>query len=91
MLGHCPRCGKLKKLLNHHEKYEEIHGEEKVVLMCYKCHFNLHKKLREEGKCNISPNELQKISRNSKTAKAWGTKFMKSYTYMDGKLSEDAD
>lgn len=58
----CEKCGSDKNVIHHHEKYLEIHGVEKIVMLCKSCHFKLHQKLRKEGKCNISVIELNKIS-----------------------------
>ena len=50
-------------MVQHHEKYEEIHGEDKIVMMEYGEHRRLHARLRKEGKCNIPTNQLRKIGR----------------------------
>ena len=49
-------------LVHHHIKYKEIHGVDEVVMMEKGEHNKLHRRLRREGKCNISPIALQKIS-----------------------------
>lgn len=49
-------------MVQHHEKYEEIHGEDKIVMMEFAEHQELHRRLREEGTCTIPPTELHKIS-----------------------------
>ena len=49
-------------MVQHHIKYREIHGCDKVVLMEKGEHRRLHNRLRKEGKCNIPTNELNKIS-----------------------------
>lgn len=49
-------------LVQHHEKYEEIHGEDKIVMMDYAEHRKLHTQLRKEGKCTIPREELHKIA-----------------------------
>ena len=61
----CEKCGEDKKLLHHHEKYLELHGEEKIIMLCKSCHVKLHLNLRKNGKCNIPVDELRKISHNS--------------------------
>jgi len=53
------------KLIQHHEKYLEIHGEDKIVLMTMSEHKKLHFRLRQEGKCKILPDTLEKISQNA--------------------------
>lgn len=49
-------------LVEHHEKYKEIHGVDETVWMEFGDHVKLHNKLRREGKCKIPPKELNKIS-----------------------------
>jgi len=49
------------KMLQHHVKYEEIHGVDEIVLLTYREHKKLHNRLRREGKCNIPAEELDKI------------------------------
>lgn len=49
-------------LVQHHTKYQEIHGEDKIVMMENGEHQKLHRRLRKEGKCNIPVAELTKIS-----------------------------
>ena len=49
-------------LVQHHVKYEEIHGKDEIVMMERGEHISLHDRLREEGKCNIPAAELHKIS-----------------------------
>lgn len=52
-------------IIEHHEKYKEIHGEDKTIFITISDHKLLHKRLRKEGKCNIPPEELHKISMNA--------------------------
>ena len=52
----------MSKLIQHHVKYEELHGVDEIKLMTVSEHRKLHHKLRLEGKCNISPNDLHNIS-----------------------------
>ena len=49
-------------LVQHHEKYEEIHGVDKVVMMEQSEHKKLHHRLRQEGTCMIPVEELRAIS-----------------------------
>lgn len=51
------------KLIEHHTKYIEIHGIDESLWMTPSEHRNLHNRLRKEGKCNIPPEELGKISK----------------------------
>jgi hypothetical protein len=50
------------KLVEHHIKYKEIHGEDKTTFMSPGEHVRLHRRLRREEKCNIPSEELCKIS-----------------------------
>ena len=50
------------ELIEHHTHYKEIDGYDETIWMTRSEHINLHKRLRAEGKCNISPEELHKIS-----------------------------
>lgn len=49
-------------LINHHVKYLEIDGYDEYKEMDMGEHRRLHNRLRREGKCNVSPEELNKIS-----------------------------
>lgn len=49
-------------LIEHHTHYKEIDGYDETVWMTRSEHRLLHNRLREEGKCNIPPEELQKIA-----------------------------
>lgn len=49
-------------LVEHHIKYKEIHGVDETIWITKSQHIALHKRLRREGICNFSPEELQKIS-----------------------------
>ena len=53
---------KMPELLYHHTKYKEIHSVDEVVLLTHSEHRRLHNRLRREGKCNIPPSKLLKIS-----------------------------
>lgn len=52
----------MERLIQHHTKYEEIHGVDKIVLMTPSNHRLLHNRLRKEGRCNISTKELNRIA-----------------------------
>lgn len=52
----------MSETITHHVKYEEIHGVDETVQIPLDVHQKLHRQLREEGNCNISPTELKKIS-----------------------------
>lgn len=65
-----------KSIIEHHEKYEEIHGEDKTVFITISEHKLLHRRLRKEDKCNIPPEELHKISRSAyMRTKKWQEKY----------------
>lgn len=51
------------KMVEHHTKYKEIHGEDKTVFMPIREHTALHRRLRKEGKCNIPVNKSANIVR----------------------------
>ena len=51
-----------EKMIEHHTKYREIHGVDETVWMTRSEHILLHKKLRGEGKCNVTPSKLKSIS-----------------------------
>ena len=53
----------LKRGVYHHTKYMEIHGVDEIVFMSMSEHNKLHNRLRREGKCNIPPDMLYKVSR----------------------------
>lgn len=50
------------ELVEHHTKYEEVHGEDETMIMTKSKHSILHIRLRKEGKCKIPSKELIKIS-----------------------------
>ena len=54
-------------LIFHHTKYKEIHGIDEVKVMDRPDHSKLHHRLRTEGRCNVPPDELEKISRKAHT------------------------
>ena len=49
-------------MVEHHTHYKEIDGYDKTVWMTQSEHMKLHRRLRQEGKCNTPPNVLRKIS-----------------------------
>jgi hypothetical protein len=50
------------RIIEHHTKYEEIHGEDITIFMSQSKHKILHRRLRREGKCKIPARELSIIS-----------------------------
>lgn len=52
----------MRKLIQHHVKYLEIHGVDETVWLTVSEHVKLHKRLRREGKCNVPSDELKKIA-----------------------------
>ena len=77
-------------MVQHHEKYEEIHGEDKIVMMDADEHRKLHTRLRKEGKCTIPAEELQVISqaayaRTDKGKEAHRRTKRKQHQIMDSK------
>ncbi len=69
----------MTKLVEHHIKYKEIHGYDETVWITQSEHKKLHSRLRKEGKCNVSVDELHKISTaaHGRTDKA--KEFQKQY------------
>jgi hypothetical protein len=53
----------MDNLIEHHVKYKEIHGYDETVWITRSEHLKLHRRLRQESKCNISAKELSKISK----------------------------
>jgi len=67
------------KLIEHHTKYKEIHGIDESLWMTPSEHRNLHNRLRREGKCDIPPNELAKISLMASKRSQKGVQRRKEY------------
>ncbi len=74
---------KTPELIQHHVKYLELHGEDKIVMITRSEHSKLHLRLRNEGKCQIPVDELQKISqtanRRTDKHKEKQRKYMENY------------
>lgn len=58
-------------MIEHHTKYQEIHGEDETVWMTRSDHRLLHNRLRNTGQCNVPPDKLYRIATaaNGRTAK----------------------
>lgn len=69
----------MEKLINHHVKYEELHGVDEIVQMTNSDHQKLHRRLRREGKCNVSVEELHKISEAAHHRSSEGRASKKKY------------
>ena len=52
----------MTKMIEHHIKYKEIHGEDLTVWMTMSEHKKLHHRLRKTGKCCIKSNVLKNIA-----------------------------
>lgn len=69
-------------LVQHHTKYQELHGEDEVVMMEKGEHRRLHNRLRRENKCLVPPADLAKISaaarKRSDICKAHESAYYKS-------------
>ena len=52
----------MSKLIQHHVRYKELHGEDKIIMLTPSEHGKLHARLRREGKCDVPSEELAKIS-----------------------------
>lgn len=57
-----PRGKHKSDLIFHHTKYKEIHGVDEGYLITVSEHKKIHMRLRKEGKCNVPPIDLLKIS-----------------------------
>ena len=68
------------QIIHHHTKYKEIHGVDEIILMSRGEHFALHFRLRKEGKCNIPPPILQKISASACGRRSVTVKIKRSTT-----------
>lgn len=77
-------------MIQHHTHYQEIDGYDEIVWMTKSEHLKLHYKLRREGKCNIPPKELAKISayahyrsprsrENKEKNRLWMREYQKEY------------
>lgn len=68
-MGEIPKCHKCgcadKELIHHHRSYEP----EEIVLVCRSCHKLLHNRLRKEGLCTVPPEEISRMSIDSKNTK----------------------
>jgi len=61
-IGICTKCGQTRKVVMHHAHgYEDEHKDD-VLPYCPSCHRNIHIKARISGKCQISPDELNRLS-----------------------------
>lgn len=66
------RMEKIEELIEHHIHYKEIDGYDETIWMTRSNHKLLHNRLREEGKCNISAEEMRSMasSASSRTEKS---------------------
>jgi len=78
-------------LVQHHEKYKEIHGEDKIVMMDYDKHRALHTRLRKEGKCAIPAEELRVISTAAYNRSDKGKRTAKNYKQKYDKLTRSKE
>lgn len=61
----------------HHVKYKKLHGVDETVFMTRSEHKKLHMRLRREGKCNVPPDELNKISHAARRRTGKPQKYLK--------------
>lgn len=66
-------------LIQHHKKYEEIHGMDEIVWMTNSEHRSLHMRLRKEGKCTIPVDKLRTIASAAHNRTEKGKKCIKEY------------
>lgn len=64
-IGVCEKCGETKNVRNHHIKGYGEENKDYVVKYCNICDQKAHQKAREEGRCNLSHEEVCKLSQNS--------------------------
>lgn len=72
--------GKPQQMVLHHTKYKEIHGVDETILMTKSEHLRLHRRLRKEGKCNIPPEILVRISDKAIKRTIPSKTYRKNYT-----------
>ena len=61
-MGKCVKCGEYRKVVMHHAHgYDEEHDQD-VQPYCMPCHKRAHIKARKEGRCKLSPDEIEKLS-----------------------------
>ncbi len=64
-MGICSKCSEYKLVQDHHIKgYGEEHKDE-VVPYCKSCDMKAHAKARREGRCNLTSEESNQLSKNS--------------------------
>lgn len=78
-------------LVQHHVKYEEIHGVDEIVMMEYDEHRKLHTRLRKEGRCGITAEKLRVISTAAYNRSDKGKKTAKRYQQKYGKLTRSKE
>ncbi len=66
-------------LVEHHTKYEEVHGVDETTWITQSQHVALHKRLRREGKCNFPPEELDRISTAANHRTQKNKVYMRAY------------
>ncbi len=64
-LGICSKCGQEKTVRDHHVKGYGEGNKDYTLPYCYSCDRKAHFKTKREGKCNLSPDETFKLTRNS--------------------------
>lgn len=47
--GICTRCGKRRRTLMHHERYDELNPANHIIEMCFSCHSRIHWKERRQN------------------------------------------
>lgn len=64
-MGICHKCGQQKIVQDHHIKGYLGDNKDHVVKYCNTCDQLAHIKARKEGRCNLSHEDVNKLSRNS--------------------------
>ena len=78
-------------LVQHHVKYEEIHGVDEIVMMDRVEHTSLHKRLRNEKKIKVTSKDLIPISHAAYRRTTKGKCVEKKRTKNSFNFCEDVD
>lgn len=64
-MGICTKCGKYKIVQEHHSKGYLPPYEDFTEPYCLSCDHKAHNKAKREGKCNLEPWRISKLSKSS--------------------------
>jgi len=80
-----------QKLIQHHVKYQEIHGVDEIKLMTWSEHHKLHNKLRKKGLCNIPSKQLAKISIKAHARTQKNKKYQLDYSRTEKRKNQQKE